>query len=133
MQIQFSWLVCLTEVIVVEKRKILDANELGKIAEKCVNLNSNLMVFGLPFSGKSSLAKAICKKSKQFVTLEEEEIMEEKNGLAIKKDIGNKRWAVGHQFPGMNENVSDGYLEKFLVENMGLDTTKWTIIRIKTK
>ena len=120
-------------VITVEKSKILGYAELEKIVEKCVNLNSNLLVFGLPWSGKSSLIKAICKKSRQFITVAEEEITEEKNGIAVKKGIGNKLWAVGHQFPGMNENVSDEYLEKFLVENMGLDTRKWAIIRIKAE
>lgn len=121
------------KVIVVEKSKILDSAELEEIAKKCSNLNSNLAVFGLPFSGKSSLVKAICKKSKQFITVEEEEITKEENGLAIKKDNGNKKWAVGHQFPSMDEDVSDDYLREFLVENMKLDDKKWTIIRIKTK
>ena len=87
------------KVIAAEKRKIFDKSRLEKLVEECINLNSNLIVFGLPWSGKSTLIKAICKKSNNFITLEEEEVTEEKDDLELRKDIGSQKWAVGHQFP----------------------------------
>lgn len=121
------------KIISVEKSHIFDAAELEKIVEKCVGLDLNLVVFGLPQSGKSSLVKAICRKSKNFVTLEEDEVLEEWHAVELRKGVAGKKLAVGHQFPTMNENVPDSYLERFLVENMGLNPKEWAIVRIKTK
>jgi len=121
------------KIIGVEKSRIFDAAELEKIAEKCANLGLNLVVFGLPQSGKSSLVRAICRKSKGFVTLEEEEVLEEAHVAELRKGFAGKKWAIGHQFPTMDENVSDSYLGRFFVENMGLNPKEWAIIRIKTK
>lgn len=122
----------MVRVICVEKSQIFDKAELKLIVEKCVKLDLNLIVFGLPRSGKSSLVRAICAKSGWFVTFEEEEAMEEKHSLELKRDLKGKKWVVGHQFPSMDESVPDAYLKDFL-DKMGLNPQKWVIIRIKTK
>jgi adenylate kinase family enzyme len=91
------------------------------------------MVFGLPNSGKSTLVKAICKKSTKYWTLEEDEVQCEENGLTIKKDRPGAKWVVSHQLPTMDERITDTALSKFLAEKMGLNPKKWAIVRIKTK
>lgn len=123
----------MTRIIVLEKSKILNSAELERIAKSLAKINSNLLIFGLPNSGKSLLVKAVCKKSTRFITLKEEEILDEKNGEALKQAIGNKKWVAGHQFPTMDENTPDQRLIDFVIEKMGLNPKEWTIIRIKTK
>lgn len=120
------------KIIRIEKNRILNKTELKKITKNLIKLNSNLMVFGLPWSGKSTIIKAILKKSSEFITLEEEEVLNNSDYLKLRKEIESKKWAVSHQMPSLNENVLDDYLRKFLKKEMDLDPKKWTIIRIKT-
>jgi len=123
----------MAKVFVVKKSQIFEAVELDKIAKKLVKLDLNIIVFGLPQSGKSTIIKAICKKSKEFDTLEEEEAMEEAHAAELRREVAGKKWAVSHQLPTMDENVPDSYLESFLVERIGLNPKKWAITRIKTQ
>ncbi len=122
-----------SKVITIESERISDSKKLKKLVKELTALNSNLMVFGLPYSGKSYLIKAICDKDKKFITLEDEEVTEDRNGEKIKEEIGGRKWAVGHQFPTQSESVSDEYLADFLVKKMDLNPEKWLILRIKTK
>ncbi len=119
-------------ILTVEKNKILDFKELEKIAGNLAKMNYNIMVFGLPNSGKSALIKAILKKNSGFSTLDEEEVTDKEHVAKLKIEAG-KKWAVSHQYPTMDENVPDEYLQKFLAANIGLNPKKWAIIRIKTK
>ena len=121
------------KVIVVRKSQIFDKAELPKIVAKCISLDLNLVVFGLPQSGKSSLIKSICSASKKFDTLAEEESMEEAHDFELRRETKGRKWAVGHQFPTMDESTPDEYLESFLVNTMGLNPKKWAIVRIMTK
>ncbi|VVC00716.1 Uncharacterised protein [uncultured archaeon] len=113
----------------INSSDIFDAAKLEGIALGLVCLNSNLLIFGLPYSGKSTLAKAICKTDRRFRTLEDEEILSEKDHKAI---LGKSKhlWCVGHQFPGQLQAIPDSELEAF-VSGMGLDASDWVILRIE--
>jgi hypothetical protein len=123
----------MAQIIVVKKSQIFDKAELAEIVGKCIALDLNLIVFGLPQSGKSSLIKAICRKSRKFHTLSEEESMEEVHDFELRQEHEGMKWAIGHQIPTMDEGISDEFLERFIVEKMGLNPKKWAIIRIMTK
>ena len=120
------------KVITIEKNAIFDKLKLDETVKKLIRLNSNLMIFGLPNSGKSTLVKAICKESKEFQTLEDEEATDNEDMILLKQKNG-KKWAVGHQFPTSHESISNEELKTFFTSILALEPKKWTIIRIISK
>ncbi|GEM_PF-2788221 len=121
------------ETITVQKSLFEDKQKFRELIEELAGQDSNLMVFGLPNSGKSTLVKAVCGKNNKFCTLPEEEIMDEESAAEIKAEPEGKKWAVSHQYPGMHGNTTDKELKDFLEQKMGLEPEKWQIIRINTK
>lgn len=119
------------KIITIEKNSIFDKTKLNKVVKELIALNSNLMIFGLANSGKSTLVKTVCNKDNRFETLDEEEITDDEDTILLNQDT--KKWAVGHQYPTSDETVSDTYLEDFFMEHIGLNPEKWAIIRIKSK
>ncbi|PIU21516.1 MAG: hypothetical protein COT15_01895 [Candidatus Diapherotrites archaeon CG08_land_8_20_14_0_20_34_12] len=115
-------------VVPVESSKIFVSSELNKIVEELVSYNSNLIIFGLPNSGKSTLVKRVCSFDPRFKTLEHEEVLSAEDNKRLLRKC-RKLWCVGHQYPTQNQNVSADYLQWF-VAGMGLDIGKWAIIRI---
>lgn len=120
------------KVLFVKQSKIFNSIELKKIVKKLIELNSNLIVFGLPQSGKSTIVKAVCLQSKKFQTLNEEELILEEDVSKLKQTFGKKLWIISHQYPTLNENVPNNYLIEF-AQQTGLNSKNWAIIRIKTK
>jgi adenylate kinase family enzyme len=119
-------------IIIVEKSRVFGHCELEKIASELAGMNRNLIVFGLPNSGKSTLIKAVLKKNGKFCTINEEELLEEWQASAIVR-THEKKWIVSHKYPTTDENVPDEQLQRFLAERLGLNPEKWAIIRIKAK
>lgn len=112
----------------VRSNSIFSEHELVQVAKRLAASNLNIIIFGLPSSGKSTLVKTICSADKRFETLEEEEILSKEDGERILKK-SNKFWCVSHQFPGQNQDVSEDYLKGF-VEGMGLKLSEWIIVKI---
>ena len=113
----------------IKSADILDSKKVNGIAAGLVSLNSNLLIFGLPHSGKSTLVKVVCKADNRFKTLDEEEILSDKDQKAILKK-SKKLWCVSHQFPGQLQTIPDSELERFF-SSMGLNSSIWTIVRIE--
>ena len=121
------------QVITVRKSLFEDKQKFKELIEELAGLDSNLMVFGLPNSGKSTLVKAVCGKNSKFCTLPEEEVMDEEGTAEIRTEPEDKKWAVSHQYPAMHGNATDKELKDFLEQKMGLNPKKWQIIRINTE
>ena len=112
----------------IKSEDIFDAKKITTIASELASLNSGIIVFGLPHSGKSTLVRAICSKDKRFKTLDEEEILSDEDARAILQK-SKTFWCVSHQFPGQNQDVSEDYLRGFC-EGVGLNQKEWLIVKI---
>lgn len=119
---------CKSMKIIRSEDIFVDA-KLQEIVKELAKLNSNLIIFGLHHSGKSTLVKAICKADSRFITLKEEEMLSEEDTEKILANSG-ALWCVSHQYPNQSQDVSDGYLAGF-VKSMKLGLDKWNIIRIR--
>ena len=113
----------------IDSEDIFENTKLQGLAKELVESNSNILIFGLPHSGKSTLVKAVCKADSRFITLKHEEIISCDDNTKIVGDSPNF-WCVGHQYPNQKQDVSDDYLTEF-AENMKLNSDKWNIIRIR--
>ena len=113
----------------IHSKDIFKSTKLQGFVNEIVVSEFNIFIFGLPNSGKSTLAKAICKADSRFSTLAEEEILSAEDVEKILINSSNL-WCVGHQYPSQNQNVSESYLVDF-VKKMKLNLDKWNIIRIK--
>lgn len=112
----------------IRSKDIFDPEKCKKLAAELAGLDSSLVIFGLPHSGKSTLVQAICETATWFRTLPEEEVLNKADQKLILK-VSNRFWAVGHQFPSQNQGLADLELEKFAV-NQGFSLDKWQIVRI---
>jgi len=115
-------------MIIVNSKDLFGKKELEKTAGMLIALNKNIIIFGLPYSGKSTLVKAVCKTDKNFKTIPEEELLSDQDIKTVLKK-STDFWCVSHQYPSQKQDVSEHYLNKF-AEKMDLDLKKWRIVKI---
>jgi AAA+ ATPase superfamily predicted ATPase len=113
---------------IVNSQDIFNKEKCSKIVNELTSSGKNILIFGMHNSGKSTLVKAACKTDKRFKTLEEEEVLSDKDGLKLLKK-SKKLWCVGHQYPGQSQDATKDYLTGF-AEGMGLKLKDWVIVKI---
>ena len=115
-------------MIKVKSEHLFDKSELPVIASAIASHGKNIIIFGLYNSGKSTLVREICRIDRRFKTLDEEEIISSEDTEKIMKKT-KKLWAISHQYPTQNQNVSFDYLIKFSITG-NLSPKNWLIVKI---
>ncbi|MFH1225059.1 MAG: GTPase [Candidatus Diapherotrites archaeon] len=117
-------------VMRAESAEIFDAEKRAALAGRLAKQGKNILIFGMPNSGKSTLVKAICSADARFRSTGHEELLTERDMGLVRRGKSRGFWAVGHQFPGQGEGIADAELARFAEKTLRLNLEKWLILRI---
>jgi adenylate kinase family enzyme len=113
------------ECIIAKDSEIENKRFLFALASGLAQQRKNIVIFGLPFSGKTRLAKAIKDKSQEKTVIDE--WMDSEHSKAIRKQ---KNLVVTHQFPAADRESTEEEIKEFLLKQ-GLLPEEWVVVLIR--